>query len=59
MKLTGKNTRYDAASGAFLVQQSDELKLLMQISERLYAVEAKLDALVQRIISDGREVDKQ
>lgn len=45
MRLTGRNTRYDEQSGAIIVEQSDEIKLLMQVLQRLSRIEERLDAL--------------
>ncbi len=58
MRLTDRNTRYDQESGAFIVQQSDEMKQLRQVLLRLQSIETKLDSLIQGSgISDGTEME--
>lgn len=59
MKLTSSNAKYDASSGAFIVQQSDEIKMLLQITKQLDRLEAKIDAIGARGRTDGTDMGEQ
>lgn len=58
MQLTGKNSSYQADSGAFIVHQSDEIQILMQILHKVESIESRLDALTERSGNGGDMEDK-
>lgn len=52
MRLTGQNSRQDA-SGAFIIQHSEDTLLLMELRERMIRIEQKLDMLTEGKAADN------